>query len=457
MFPAIRDAFRGLLAGDAEPISLCLKGYQQPDNFGFDTTVNLEQQKLNRLRSILGGGGPSWSGEQVTDATAMNLSVVWACRRIISESVALMPCQLMREVSGSKEPQIKHPLYTAVHDEPNSDMSDMEWRETQTDQVVSGGNSFSYIVRRGTPDKTAIGFEPIQPGCVRADRNKSKQLVYIVKEGNEQESTYTVVPGKPQDLLHVRGLGGNGIWGYSVIGMARQSLGAAISADKYASRFYASGGRVPYVLERTLPFKNDEMGKQFREDWNRFYGNSDNWHQAPIMEPGMTYKQIGLSPEDAQFIETRQYNIPEICRWFLISPNMVGELSRTLASNAEHLAEQFVKFTLAAWIRRWEKALRRCALTPEEKGKGYYFKHNMDGLLRGDFQTRMAGYATALQNGYLNIDEVRDLEDRNALPDGSGQAYHIQLNQATVPGTGEPMAAEKGILAKGSGGTSNGN
>ncbi len=457
MFPAIRDGFRSLREGfGAEPISLGLKGLNPSDQFGFDTTLGLEQQKLNRLRGILGGGGPSWSGETVTEQTALNLSVVWACRRIISESVAFMPLQLMREVSGEKSPATKHPLYAAVHDQPNSEMSDMEWRETQTDQVVSGGNAFAYITRRSGTG-TAVGFQPICPGSVRWDRDSSKHLVYFVKEGNEQEKSYTVTDNKPQDLLHVRGLGNNGIWGYSVISMARQSMGAAQATEKYAGRFYAAGGRVPYVLEMAQKFKSEEVYKQFRDEWNRFYGDSSNWHQAVIMEPGMTYKQVGLSPEDAQFLETRSHNVLELCRWFLISPHMVGDLSRATFSNIEHLALQFVKFTLTAWIRRWEKALWRCALTNDEKSAGYYFKHNVDGLLRGDFAARMTGYSTALQNGFLNIDEVRDLEDRNPLVGGSGQAYHIQLNQATVPGTGEPMAAEKGILAKGSGDTNNGN
>ncbi len=448
MFPAIRDGIRDLRQGfGSDLISLGLKS---SDPFGFDTTLNLEQQKLNRLRGMLGGGGPSWSGENVTESTAMSLSVVWACRRI-------MPLSLMREVNGEKNPAPKHPLFAAVHDAPNSEMSDMEWREFQTDQVVAGGNAFAHVVRRSGVG-TAYGFEPIAPGCVRTDRDSLKRLVYLVKEGNEQEKPYTIIPGKPQDILHVRGLGSDGIWGYSVIGKARQSLGASQSAEKYASKFYAAGGRVPYVIEQANKFKTTEMFEQWRDDWNRFYGNSDNWHQAVVMEPGMVYKQIGLSPEDAQFLETRQYNIPEICRWFLISPHMVGDLSRATFSNIEHLALQFVKFTLTAWIKRWEKALWRCALTPDEQSQGYYFKHNVDGLLRGDFAARMAGHAVALQNGFANIDETRELEDRNALPNGAGKAYHIQLNQATVPGTGEPMAAEKGILAKTTGGdTTNGN
>ena len=203
------------------------------------------------------------------------------------------------------------------------------------------------------------------------------------------------------------------------------------------ARFFANGGRVPYLLEHAQKFKNDADFDKFRDDWEKTYQQA---HKAPILENGLSYKQIGLSMADSQMLETRLFDIHEICRWFLVSPHLVGDLSRATFSNIEQLALEFVKMTLSAWITRWEQELWRCVLTPEEKTQGYFFKHNLNALLRGDFQSRMTGYATMLQNGVASVDDVRDLEDWNRLPDGIGEDYHIQLNMQPLPANQTPGA-----------------
>ena len=217
--------------------------------------------------------------------------------------------------------------------------------------------------------------------------------------------------------------------------MARNSWGTAQAGERLAANFYANGGREPYNLKLSQPFKTDAEFQKFRADWEATY--SQPW-KAPILEPWLTYEKTGMSFADAQFLGTRQFNIPEICRWFLISPDQVGDLSRATFSNIENLGMRFVNYTLMAWMTRWEQAMWRCLLTPDEKNQGYYFKHNVNALLRGDFVSRMAGYASALQNGTLNQDEVRDLEDRNPLRNGEGQHYRVQLNMQTL--TSDPAA-----------------
>jgi HK97 family phage portal protein len=269
-----------------------------------------------------------------------------------------------------------------------------------------------------------------------------------VKDGNSPEKTFTVERNKPHDLLHIRGIGATGICGFSVITMARQSIGTAIAAERNVGRFFANGGRVPYLLEHAQKFKNDADFDKFRDDWEKTYQQA---HKAPILENGLTYKQIGLSMQDSQMLETRLFDIHEICRWFLVSPHLVGDLSRATFSNIEQLALEFVKMTLSAWITRWEQELWRCVLTPEEKTQGYFFKHNLNALLRGDFQSRMAGYATMLQNGVASVDEIRDLEDWNMLPDGIGADYHIQLNMQPLPANQVPGATQAtGLVRLGS-------
>jgi HK97 family phage portal protein len=263
-----------------------------------------------------------------------------------------------------------------------------------------------------------------------------------VKDGNSPEKTYTVQRGKPHDLLHIRGLGWDGLRGYSVITMARQSIGTAISAERNVARFYANGGRVPYVLKMDKPFKNDQDFEKFRADWEKVYAEP---HRAPMLENGMDYKQIGLNATDAQLLETRLFHIHEICRWFLVSPHLVGDLSRATFSNIEQLALEFVKMTLSAWLTRWEQELWRCVLTPEEKAAGYFWRHNLNALLRGDFQSRMSGYATMLQNGIASVNEVRDLEDWN--PTDGGDDHHIQLNMQTLPG-GVPTTSQSAALIR---------
>jgi HK97 family phage portal protein len=269
-----------------------------------------------------------------------------------------------------------------------------------------------------------------------------------VKDGNSPEKTFTVERNKPHDLLHIRGIGATGISGFSVITMARQSIGTAIAAERNVGRFFANGGRVPYLLEHAQKFKNDADFDKFRDDWEKTYQQA---HKAPILENGLTYKQIGLSMQDSQMLETRLFDIHEICRWFLVSPHLVGDLSRATFSNIEQLALEFVKMTLSAWITRWEQELWRCVLTPEEKTQGYFFKHNLNALLRGDFQSRMAGYATMLQNGVASVDEIRDLEDWNRLPDDIGADYHIQLNMQPLPANQVPGTTQgTGLVRLGS-------
>lgn len=400
-----------------------------------------------QIYSILSGGSPAWSGEVVSLDAALNHSVVWACNRIISESIGFIPSIMMREEPDGDVIHAKeHPMYRAMKYAPNEELSAQVLTETMTSHCVMEGNGFAHI-RRRSGTGTAIGLELLQPQNVHVDRDSLKRLVYVVKVQGESDKTFTVQPGRPHDILHLRGLGWNGLRGYSVITMARQSIGAAIAAERNVSRFWANGGRAPYYLKLAQKFKTDEEFEKFRSDWESVYSEPN---KAPILEPWLEYKDIGMSMRDAQMLESRQFSIPEICRWFSISPFLVGDLSRATFSNIEHLFIQLVHMTLSAWITRWEQDFWRCVLTDDEKSRGYLLRHNVDELLRGDFKTRMEGYASALQNGHKCIDEVRAQEGLNKLPNGAGQHYHIQLNMQDVEQIGtEPEqqpSTEDGVI-----------
>jgi HK97 family phage portal protein len=440
-FPAVgsilRAAVRNLRDSLSDTPDLGLKSFAGGVAFDAITAGWYARNGYPGIYSILSGGMPAWSGEPVSIDTALNHSVVWACNRIISESVGFIPLNMLQRKPGSKEVAAEHPMQSVVHDAPNDETTAQEFRETMTSHTVLGGNAFAQILRRSGTG-TAYQLRLLLPGQVTVDREKAgqKRVVYCVKVDEDTEKTYTVTEGKPQDILHLRGIGWDGIRGYSVITMARQSVGTALATDRNVARFYANGGRVPYVLEMSQRFRNDQEFQKFRADWEAAYSEP---HRAPILENGTTYKQIGLNFADAQLLESRQFSIPEICRWFLVSPHLVGDLSRATFANIEQLALEFIKMTLATWLTRWEQALWRCVLTPEEKAQGFFFRHNVNALLRGDFPSRMSGYATMLQNGIASVNEVRDLEDWN--PVEGGDDHHIQLNMQTLP-PGVPLTSQ---------------
>ncbi len=448
MFPEITARVKRMFEGfGGPPISLDLKS---SGAITFDA-INAGWYARNgyqQIYSILAGGLPAWSGEPVSTQTALNHSVVWACNKIISESVGFLPCVMLQQVGEVKRVASEHPMHTALHDAPNEEITASGFREMLTSHCVLQGNSYAQIVRRSGTG-TAIELNALLPESVYPDREKSgqKRLIYVVKSGSDPDKTYTVVKGKPHDILHIRGLGYDGLLGYSVITMARQSIGTAIAAERNVASFYRNGGRVPYHLEMARKFKDDTAFDQFRTRWEQIYSDP---HKAPILEDDIKYKQDGLSSADAQLLETRLFHIHEICRWFLVSPHLVGDLSRATFSNIEQLAMEFVKVTLSTWINRWEKELWRCVLTPDEKSKGYFFKHNLNALLRGDFLSRMQGYSIMLQNGILSQNEARDLEDLNSFE--GGDDHHIQLNMQPLSGSPTMNSAGSALVRLGASG-----
>lgn len=413
---------------DGAPISLNLK------TFTFDP-VNIAWYARNgypQIYSNLLGSGPTYANEVVTRDTALTHPVVWACNRIISETIGYLPASLMQDMGkAGKRVAKEHPMFAQMHD-GSDEISAQSFRETLTSNCLLEGGGYAQIIRRSGREATAIELRPLLPETVTPDREKDgrRRLVYVLNKGRgESERTITVEPGKPQELLHIRGIGWDGVKGYSVIAYGRQSFATALAQERTVGRFYANGARRPYVIELPGKFRTDAEFQEWRVKWDATYSDPG---KAFVLENGATYKATGDTMVEAQQKEAREFEVSEICRWFSVSPHLVADLSRATFSNIEQLALEFVKLTLSTWISRWEQDFRRCVLTADERAAGYFLKHNVNALLRGDFQTRMAGYASALQNGFLSIDEVRDLEDRNPLPGGIGADYHIQLNMQTV-------------------------
>lgn len=232
----------------------------------------------------------------------------------------------------------------------------------------------------------------------------------------------------PRDVLHIPGLGFDGLVGYSPIAMAKNAIGLAIAAEEYGSKFYANGAAPSGVLEHPGTIKDPS---RVRESWQNTFGGSGNSNKVAVLEEGMKYTPISISPNEAQFLETRKFQINEIARIFRVPPHMVGDLEKSSFSNIEQQSLEFVKYTLDPWVIRWEQSIQRTLFTTEEK-KSYFVKFNVEGLLRGDYASRMQGYATARQNGWMSANDIRELENLDLIPDEDGGNLYL-INGNMLP------------------------
>ena len=374
-------------------------------------------------RFFLGG---STSGKTVTERSAMQITAVYSCVRILAEAIAGLPLHLYTyKEDGGKEKAIGHPLYLLLHDEPNPEMSSFVFRETLMTHLLLWGNAYAQIIRNGKGEVVAL--YPLMPNRMTVDRDSSGQLFYSYQMNNSDAPTMkagTVIL-KPSDVLHIPGLGFDGLVGYSPIAMAKNAIGLAIATEEYGAKFFANGATPGGLLEYPGTVKDPD---RVRESWNKGFSGSQNAGKVAILEEGMKYTPISIAPEQAQFLETRKFQINEIARIFRVPPHMVGDLEKSSFSNIEQQSLEFVKYTLDPWVVRWEQSLSRALFTPEEKKK-YFFKFNVEGLLRGDYQSRMNGYATARQNGWMSANDIRELENLDRIPaEEGGDLYLINGN-----------------------------
>lgn len=370
--------------------------------------------------------GGSSSGKVVTERSAMQMTAVYACVRILSEAIAGLPLHMYRyKDDGGKEKALDHPLYLLLHDEPNPEMSSFVFRETLMTHLLLWGNAYAQIIRNGKGEVVAL--YPLMPNKMTVSRDETGQLYYTYQKSQEElpkDNTYTVTL-HPSDVLHIPGLGFDGLVGYSPIAMAKNAIGLAIATEEYGSKFFANGAAPSGVLEHPGTIKDPQ---RVRESWMSQFGGSANSNKIAVLEEGLKYTPISISPEQAQFLETRKFQINEIARIFRVPPHMVGDLEKSSFSNIEQQSLEFVKYTLDPWVVRWEQSIQRTLLTPEEK-KTYFVKFNVEGLLRGDYQSRMSGYATARQNGWMSANDIRELENLDRIPaEDGGDLYLVNGN-----------------------------
>ena len=376
--------------------------------------------------------GGSSSGKFVTERSAMQMTAVYACVRILSEAIAGLPLHTYRyKDGGGKEKAVDHPLYQLLHDEPNPEMSSFVFRETLMTHLLLWGNAYAQIIRNGKGE--IIALYPLMPNKMTVSRDDKGQLYYTYQKSQEElpkDNRQTVVLA-PSDVLHIPGLGFDGLVGYSPIAMAKNAIGLAIATEEYGSKFFANGASPSGVLEHPGTIKDPE---RLRESWQNTFGGSRNSNKIAVLEEGLKFTPIAISPNEAQFLETRKFQINEIARIFRVPPHMVGDLEKSSFSNIEQQSLEFVKYTLDPWVVRWEQSIHRSLLTEDEK-KSYFVKFNVEGLLRGDYQSRMNGYATARQNGWMNANDIRELENLDLIPaEEGGDLYLINGNMIPITG-----------------------
>lgn len=383
--------------------------------------------------------GRTTSGKPVNERTAMQMTAVYSCVRILSEAVAGLPLHLYRYTEGGgKEKALTHPLYRLLHDEPNPEMTSFNFRETLMGHLLLYGNAYAQIIRNARGE--VVGLYPLMPNKMTVDRDSAGRLYYLYTRGFDDspvdtETGQVYLP--PDQVLHIPGLGYDGIVGYSPLAMAKNAVGLAIATEEYGAKFFANGAAPGGVLEHPGTIKDPQRVK---DSWNAAYQGSGNAHRIAVLEEGMKYQPIGISPEQAQFLETRKFQINEIARIYRVPPHMVGDLEKSSFSNIEQQSLEFVKYTLDPWICRWEQSLKRRLFTEEEKQE-YFVKFNVDGLLRGDYQSRMNGYAVARQNGWMSTNDIRELENLDRIPAEEGGDLYLVNGSMT-------KLADAGAFAK---------
>lgn len=390
--------------------------------------------------------GRADSGENVNERSAMQIATVYACVRLLAESVAALPLHLYKVTDDgkSKVKATDHPLYKVLYRSPNPEMAAFSIRETAMTHLLLWGNSYCQIIRDGKNEVLAL--YPLLPENMEIDRNEKGEIYYIYHAYTDEkpgENGKDIIFQR-DEILHIPGLGFNGLVGFSPIAMMKNALGSSISVEKYGSSFFKNGAQPSGVLETPGVLKDPA---RIRENWEEVYGGASNAHRVAVLEEGVSYKPISLPPEDSQFLSTRQFDVEQICRIFRVPPHMVQDLSHATFSNIEHQSIDFVQHTLTPWLVRIEQSIIKDVLLEDEKDL-YYPKFNVDGLLRGDYQSRMNGYATGIGNGFLSPNDIHRLENMDLIPaEKGGDDYYLNGSYVKLQDAGKAYAEKAGQSA----------
>lgn len=394
-----------------------------------------------------GMGQKTKSGTAVSEYNAMQLSVVWACIKMLSEDSASLPLHLYRRrKGGGKDKAWADDRYSLLHDSPNPEMTAMAFRETFASHLLSWGNGYAEKERTGGRINKIVALWPITPNRVTVKRNDQKKIIYQVSMDSFRDIAGRDVPNVTllrENVLHVPGLSFNGLYGYSPIAAAREAIGLGMALEEFGERYFGDGMHPTAVITHQNALKDP---KNFRDAVNDVYGSLGKSHRLMLLEDGMTFTPITIKADEAQFLESRKYtNIDIGTRIYRFPPQMYGEYDKASTyASAEQFAIDYVTKTLRAWLVRLEQSYNMALLDRSEYGV-YFFEHNAEGLLRGDILTRYQAYVLGKRNGFLNADEVREKENLNPIPDGKGKEFIVEKNMIGLDDLGKdvkPAGAE---------------
>jgi HK97 family phage portal protein len=360
------------------------------------------------------------AGMWVDAPTAMTSAVVFSCVKVLAESIASLPLLVYRRLpNGGKERAPEHRLYPILHDQSNPEMTAYELRACLVGHVCLWGNAYCEIERS---DAGINALWPLRPDRMTPTRDASNKLVYDYRlpDGTTKRFQFA-------QIMHWRGLSSNGIIGYSPIQQAAESVGLDLATRQYGGRFFGNDSRPGGIL--THPGKLSPDGaKNLKKRWEEAHRGLSNSQRVAVLEEGVTWTTIGIPPEQAQFLETRRYGRSEIAGLYRVPLHLIGDLERATFSNIEAQSLEFSKYSLTPWLVQIEQAIQRDLFGISPGKRSHFAEHLLEGLLRGDSQARAAYLQTMRQNGALNADEWRALDNLNPIPDGKGEIYWQPVN-----------------------------
>jgi len=378
------------------------------------SAINVESELAGAFLS-----GPSASGMSVNETSGQSLTAVSAAIKLISETIAQIPVNLHEKTADGSVIAHGHPLNDLVKTAPNDDQTSFCWRQSMQQQSLSTGNAYSFVAR-GTNTGRPLALETIEANNVAAARENGKLVFYVNVNNNK-------VKIDPANILHIPAMtSGSNILGVSPIRAHAETLGIGLAAEKFGAQFFGQGASLGAVLEM-----DDSLGKDakvsLKSQWDALKGSG--YTGVAVLEEGLKYKRIGVPPNEAQFLETRKFQVTEVARIYNIPPHMLRDLEKSSFNNIVEQGIEYIRYTMMPWIVKWEQELDRKLLTPAERGK-YYFKFNVNGLLRGTQKDRYESYKTGILTGFLSANEVRELEDLNKQ-EGLDE-YLVPLNMTTT-------------------------
>ena len=382
-----------------------------------DPNTSISADNVAHLMGGAFGTSNTASKIKVTPESAETLSAVYAAIGLLSETVAQLPLNLHERTDNGSKIASAHPLNDLVSGSPNEENTSFVWRETVQAAVLGFGNGYSYI-SRGKSSGMPKAIELLDPANTRPARDGKGKLIYITTINGKE----FVIPAA--DILHIPARTRDGITGISPIRAHAETIGLGIAATKFGAEFFGNGASLGGVLEVEKGL-GKEAKQALKDSWEKL--KAGGYQGVAVLEEGLKYRRIGIPPNEAQFLETRRFQVSEVARIFNIPPHMLRDLEKSSFSNISEQSIEFMRYSMTPWVIKWEQELNRKLLTREDRAK-YYFKFNINGLLRGTQQQRYESYQTGILTGFLSRNEARQYEDINTI-EGLDE-YLIPLNMA---------------------------